>query len=380
MHLSLTIRGALCAHGACVLLLLAGQAGLAATLPDPGARLVIFGDSLSDTGNLYALTQASLGFGYPPAPYNDGRFTGGDTWVDVVAQDYGLTEGIDLFNYAYGGARAVTTLGDARVDLGEQLALFGASGFAATGQDIAVLFFGGNDIIKAADDAEAALGTTGAATDALAAALMLPAVQALAFGVEALSAAGFGTILVVDSGDVGTTPRFTQPDALGVGTVSGLPLQSAASAASAAFDSLLAGMVADIAPLVGASVDFVDIAALYAAILGDPAAYGITDTQNSCGKLAGVAFDLSFYDFSDATCDESDPQSITAAFWDDVHPNQIIHAQLAGVIEAAIGTAAPVPLPATGGMLAVGLGGAAMLSRLAGRRDRARGSKKPGPA
>ena len=44
--------------------------------------LTIFGDSLSDPGNLLALK----GF-FPPFPYSEGRFSNGDIWVDYLAED-----------------------------------------------------------------------------------------------------------------------------------------------------------------------------------------------------------------------------------------------------------------------------------------------------
>lgn len=45
-------------------------------------RIVVFGDSFSDTGNLESLTGGTL----PPAPpYSPGRFTNGDAWIDYFA-------------------------------------------------------------------------------------------------------------------------------------------------------------------------------------------------------------------------------------------------------------------------------------------------------
>lgn len=44
--------------------------------------MVVFGDSYSDTGNLFALTEGEL----PPGPpYTDGRFTNGNVWVEYLA-------------------------------------------------------------------------------------------------------------------------------------------------------------------------------------------------------------------------------------------------------------------------------------------------------
>lgn len=68
-------------------------------------RVVMFGDSLSDNGNLYAMT-----FHYVPkaSGYFQGRFSNGLAWVEYLAQALGLdeTDRDELINYAYGNAWA----------------------------------------------------------------------------------------------------------------------------------------------------------------------------------------------------------------------------------------------------------------------------------
>lgn len=79
--------------------LLAGVAILAA-LAAPAAKagsLYVFGDSLSDDGNLYKLT------GLPPAPYYKGRFSNGPVWVEYLPALSGLSSS-PANNFAYGGA------------------------------------------------------------------------------------------------------------------------------------------------------------------------------------------------------------------------------------------------------------------------------------
>src|SRR5262245_61575441 len=65
----------------------------------PFSRIVVFGDSLSDTGNFFHLTGGLV----PPSPYANGRFSNGPLWVEYLADDLGmqlLPEDV----YAVGGA------------------------------------------------------------------------------------------------------------------------------------------------------------------------------------------------------------------------------------------------------------------------------------
>lgn len=64
------------------------------------SQLIAFGDSLSDTGNLFKLTS---GF-YPGAPYVDGRFSNGKLAVEAMAAELGL----HVTSYAVGGAQTGT--------------------------------------------------------------------------------------------------------------------------------------------------------------------------------------------------------------------------------------------------------------------------------
>lgn len=67
-------------------------------------RIVFFGDSLTDNGNLYAYD-----FGYLPKspPYFQGRFTNGYVWADKVAKHFYDQKFSAVNNYALGGQTAV---------------------------------------------------------------------------------------------------------------------------------------------------------------------------------------------------------------------------------------------------------------------------------
>jgi len=64
------------------------------------SQIVAFGDSLSDTGNLYKLSLPFLG-GYPGEPYYQGRFSNGAVAVEAMAADLG----VPVTSYAVGGAQ-----------------------------------------------------------------------------------------------------------------------------------------------------------------------------------------------------------------------------------------------------------------------------------
>lgn len=66
----------------------------ASLLANPFSSIVVYGDSLSDNGNLFAAT------GYPPSPYYNGRFSNGPVTVEQMATAFG----VPLYDFAYGGA------------------------------------------------------------------------------------------------------------------------------------------------------------------------------------------------------------------------------------------------------------------------------------
>lgn len=68
-------------------------------------QLYIFGDSLSDTGNIYRAT----GGAYPSSPpYFQGRYSNGLVWVEYLASGLKLTPKQST-NFAFGGATTGTS-------------------------------------------------------------------------------------------------------------------------------------------------------------------------------------------------------------------------------------------------------------------------------
>jgi phospholipase/lecithinase/hemolysin len=158
-------------------------------------ELVVFGDSLSDNGNIYNAI-----FGYlPTAPYYQGRFSNGPVAVEVMADRLG----IPLVDLAFGGASAgrdneylpgsdTGLRGQINAYLAE-LRSGGAAG--ADARDLFVVQGGGNDL----------LGPIRANLPIPPSELIEDTVDELAGNVQALYDAGARDVLVPLLPDLSTT-------------------------------------------------------------------------------------------------------------------------------------------------------------------------------
>ena len=325
-------------------LALAGVMALTAPLAASVPRfdeLYIFGDSLSDPGNLFALTQLLPGGPLPPSPpYFDGRVSDGPVWADLIAQDYAAA-GRPVTNYAFAFGRVISpTEVDLNepasflpINLGDQIASFVASTAMAPANSAAILLMGANDAFQslrlAADEPP---GTPGGVVVANIAARAQAAVDGIAAAAATLRDRGVGTLVLMNLPDLGQVPAF-----------SGDPGSSLlASLATLSFNTALA---AETFP--GMEVERIDVAGLFAGLLADPGAFGLTGL-GPCLDLDATPMTL---------CDN--PTEL--AFFDRVHPNSVVHAALAAEVRQAVA----IPLPAAGWLL---LGGLALLAGAARRR------------
>lgn len=163
-------------------------------------RIVVFGDSLSDEGNL-----ASIVGDFPQPPFYNNRVSNGPVAVEVMATELGLTLEPSLHligpasgtNYAVAAARA---RGTGLIDLGFQVELFLANhGGIAAPDDLYVMFIGGNDIRDARGQPVLADGE----------AIVREAALAVEQQLRRLIAAGARHIFAVNAPDVGSIPEST---------------------------------------------------------------------------------------------------------------------------------------------------------------------------
>ncbi|MCH9636557.1 SGNH/GDSL hydrolase family protein [Rickettsiella endosymbiont of Litargus connexus] len=125
----------------------------------PIHKIYVFGDSLSDTGNLEAATLSFL----PNANnYFMGRFSDGYLWIDDLAENYHTTVQDNQFikNYAVGGATAFPYVNQVSIfhwgyylvgSLGNQLYQFTKTYHKFEPDDLVIVWIGANDLLWAGD-------------------------------------------------------------------------------------------------------------------------------------------------------------------------------------------------------------------------------------
>lgn len=292
----------------------------------PYGAVVVYGDSLSDNGNLFAATTA-LGTPYPVAPYYAGRRSDGPAAVEGLAAALNLP----LFDYAWIGA--TTGIGN-YADQGSVTGLgaFGLPGmttmYNATRAGLApliatdslfVVWAGPNDLLAPAPED----GGTPSATVQRAVANEL----ALIANLQAL---GVKHILAPGMPDLGLTPYFRS---LPGGAAAGTQLTDGFNAL------LLAGLPQDVL--------FFDTAALLRSVFAAPGYYGFDNVTDPCFMVTSSSSSL---------C--ANPQDYL--FFDDFHPTATTHALLASRFLAV------VPEPASLMLTGLALAGLAWHRRRTG--------------
>lgn len=265
------------------------------------SKTYIFGASVSDTGNACNLTAA----GCTVAPYLAPRFSNGPVFAELLAKRYGgsaIPSRLGGTNYAYGGARTGPIAGTTQSvpNMMTQVDQYLTSvNFQANPQYLYVL-----DIVTVGNDITDAL--TQSATNPNAPATILTAAVSNTFQmVNRLYAAGARHIVLTNSTDIGKTPRA---QALGAAAVAG------ATAMSNQFNGGLAQQLPAIrAATPGLNLYFLDIAALTAEAMANPAALGYTNVTQAC--------------FNDLlpTPTFCGAAAATYFYWDSFHPTATTH-------------------------------------------------------
>ena len=293
----------------------------------------VFGDSLSDPGNLFALTQALTGTGEPGFPYFQGRISNGPIWADHLAHDF-TSRGLTFRNYAFAFARVVSPSEPVAgqpatqlpINLNDQLGRFLLETLAGVpARSAALVWMGANDSFRIISDAASQFAEDGdmfAVTEGAVLAAESVADQLLV-SLSVLVPAGVRDLVLFDLPDLGRIPNYAGTDAA--------PL---ATNVSTAFNARLAMGSVD-----GLNLRRFDVAGLFDALLDAPEAFGVSSSE-PCFVTSPFPM----------LCDDPNDR----AFFDLFHPSATIHARLADEVRMIV---APIPLPAAGWLLLAGLAG-----------------------
>lgn len=297
------------------------------------SNIYVFGDSLSDNGNLKALN--------PSVPE---RFTNGPVAVEVVANGLGMTltpskhllGGLTGNNYAIAGAKAVDDDNNEAtpdINLPTQVnAFLQIHGGSAPADALYIVLIGGNDIRAARQirsDAIFASGATERAAINAATKSIADSVAAQSAQIRKLLNAGARHILVSNAPDIGIIPETTL---LTAGLVAQAPtsklkkkagtLPAITTALSKLYNAKLALNLYYIELFNGVNLMEYNLIKFTETQIKNAASNGYTNVKEPC-----------IYVFSQGGTPNpgciasapSFPTQITYFFWDEIHPSAVPH-------------------------------------------------------
>jgi outer membrane lipase/esterase len=265
--------------------------------------LYVFGDSLSDNGNIPRL----IGVIYPPPPYFNARFSNGPVYAEYLPALLGIS---NVNNNAVGGAFAgrgntnnatFPTLPGVSDEIDRYL----AQRPSADKRDLFIVFAGANDGLRALTQAAT---TPPAQVPALVQASITSAITSTVDSMGRLIASGASQIVVPNLPDLGRTPSAISQ---------GAAAQGLATTYTQNFNAALADVLAK----QGQTVRIVpfDVAAVFNDLITNPSRYGLSNVTQACVNVPSCV--------TGSTAAQNQ-----FLFWDTVHPTGGVHAALGAMM------------------------------------------------
>jgi outer membrane lipase/esterase len=250
-------------------------------------KVVVFGDSLSDNGNLVIFGAE------PPPPYSDGRFSNGDVWTQQLGfgelNSFGNVNGST--DFAFGGARTDNQAVPPGMQV--QLADFVGLGGKFDAGTLVTVWGGANDVFQAIPGAAVSANPVGVMQ-------LAGGTAAANIGgiVNTIATDGAGTILVPNLPTLSFTPEFLNQPAAPLADLGGN-----------AFNATLIPTIEGVAAAhPKTNIILMDVAQAGAVIREAPGLFGFTNITTPCFNGVSVC---------------TNPNS--TFYWDGVHPTTAGH-------------------------------------------------------
>ncbi|MBD3883673.1 SGNH/GDSL hydrolase family protein [Phormidium tenue FACHB-886] len=253
---------------------------------EPIDKLVVFGDSLSDTGTVFRAT----GGLYPPdPPYFQGRYSNGRVWVEYLADRLQLSSS-QINNFACGGATSGSSSEGLVPSLLTQVRSFTQTRSPLSSTALYVLWAGANDYLQGVKDAT------------------IP-VKNVMDAIASLTNAGAKRILVGNLPNLGQLPSTRSgPHSANLTTLTQTHNQGLRRSLK-----LLGQQQPEL------EVVILDANLLYQEAITNPAKFGFTNISGACVSGSSAC---------------SNPNQFL--FWDGIHPTTTAHQSLGEQAFAAI--------------------------------------------
>ena len=281
------------------------------------SSITIFGDSLSDPGNI---PKFFFGLNVPPPPYYKNEFSNGPIYAYYLGGEFGISAPFTDDAIGGAGAGAINIgglpgnplVGLPNAGVNGEITLYLSSNPHPTPRDLFIVWAGANDHFNYLNHFTPPPGATQAQLTSIFTAPggEVPTVIAsLVDDIDRLAAIGVKNFVVPNLPNLGATPDY-----------SGSPTTALpATLLASLHNQQLAQAMAQLQQQLHVNVTVVDIGTIFSDVVGNPAKYGLINVTDQC--------------ILNATCVA---QQLHYLFWDGVHPTGYIQQILSEVYFASI--------------------------------------------
>jgi phospholipase/lecithinase/hemolysin len=296
---------------------------LSVAAQEKAGDVFVFGDSLSDAGNIHLLTGQTTKSPYPLVPtypYTIGGFhySNGKTWAERFAQAVGDVDGGKASranrgkngNYAHGGARGRTNLVHPSPDALDQVQSMLADFGGAPSDALYVVQFGGNDVRDALE--AITLDANGNPDLSASFGILFTALAEVEATIQTLYDAGARNFVVANVPNVANAPAVV---------LQGPNTQFITGIFVGTFNGELEGRLIALEANQGINIARFDMFGLTDDLVANPGNFGLTNVSWPC---------LNFLVESGGKCENPEEYM----FWDGFHPTAAVHRIMADAVNA----------------------------------------------